>query len=299
MKKTVVILCAVATLSSCGIYNKYQRPADISVVGLYGYGVTADDTSSLASLPWKELFTDPFLQQLIDSALTYNTDMLSAQQRIKEAEATLLSAKLAYLPSFMLAPQGSVSSFNKSKGSLTYTGIVSASWEIDAFGRLTNAKRRAKALYAQSLEYEQAVSTSLIANVLNLYYTLLMLDEQQRISRETVIKWRESVRTMRALMEAGMTNEAAVSQTEASCSQVEAGLLDLAQQIRETENAIDIRLVGTNRNLFGPFHQTYTDCTRISWADFRTEGILYTPDYVLHPYGLMSQVKLLSGEENK
>ena len=242
MKKTVVILCAVATLSSCGIYNKYQRPADISVDGLYGYGVTADDTSSLASLPWKELFTDPFLQQLIDSALTYNTDMLSAQQRIKEAEATLLSAKLAYLPSFMLAPQGSVSSFDKSKGSLTYTGIVSASWEIDAFSRLTNAKRRAKALYAQSLEYEQAVSTSLIANVANLYYTLLMLDEQQRISRETVIKWRESVRTMRALMEAGMTNEAAVSQTEASCSQVEAGLLDLAQQIRETENALSILL---------------------------------------------------------
>lgn len=242
MKKIVVILCAVATLSICGIYNKYQRPADISVDGLYGYGVTAGDTSSLASLPWKKLFTDPFLQQLIDSALTYNTDMLSAQQRIKEAEATLLSAKLAYLPSFMLAPQGSVSSFDKSKGSLTYTGIISASWEIDAFGRLTNAKHRVKALYAQSLEYEQAVSTSLIANVLNLYYTLLMLDEQQRISRETVVKWQESVHTMRALMEAGMTNEAAVSQTEASCSQVEAGLLDLEQQIRETENALSILL---------------------------------------------------------
>lgn len=75
--------------------------------------------------------------------------------------------------------------------------------------------------------------------------------------------------------------------------------LDITALLRETENAIDIRLVGTNRNLFGPFHQTYTDCTRISWADFRTEGILYTPDYVLHPYGLMSQVKLLSGEENK
>lgn len=242
MKKIVVILCAVAMLCSCGIYNKYQRPADISVDGLYGNGVITDDTSSIASLSWKELFTDPFLQQLIDSALVNNTDLLSAQQRIKEAEATLMSAKLAYLPSFMLAPQGGVSSFDKSKGSWTYTGIVSASWEIDAFGRLTNAKRRAKALYAQSLEYEQAVSTSLIANVANLYYTLLMLDEQQRISQETVVKWRESVRTMRALMEAGMTNEAAVSQTEASCSQVEASLLDLAQQIKETENALSILL---------------------------------------------------------
>lgn len=242
MKKLLIALLAVASLSNCGIYNKYQRPDDISVGGLYGSDVSADDTTSIASLSWRELFTDPQLQQLIDSALTNNTDLLSAQQRIKEAEATLMSAKLAYLPSFMLTPQGGVSSFDKSKGSWTYTGIVSASWEIDAFGRLTNAKRRAKALYAQSLEYEQAVSTSLIANVANLYYTLLMLDEQHRISEETVVKWRESVRTMRALMEAGMTNEAAVSQTEASCSQVEAALLDLAQQIRETENAMSILL---------------------------------------------------------
>lgn len=168
--------------------------------------------------------------------------MLSAQQRIKEAEATLSSAKLAYLPSFMLTPQGGVSSFDKSKGSWTYTGIASASWEIDIFGKLTNAKRRSKALYLQSLEYEQAVSTSLIANVANLYYTLLMLDEQYRISEETAVNWRESVRTMRAMMAAGMTNEASVSQSEANCRQVEASLLDLKQQIKEVENSLSILL---------------------------------------------------------
>ena len=168
--------------------------------------------------------------------------MLSAQQRIKEAEATLSSAKLAYLPSFMLTPQGGVSSFDKSKGSWTYTGIASASWEIDIFGKLTNAKRRSKALYLQSLEYEQAVSTSLIANVANLYYTLLMLDEQYRISEETAVNWRESVRAMRAMMAAGMTNEASVSQSEANCRQVEASLLDLKQQIKEVENSLSILL---------------------------------------------------------
>ena len=242
MKKSFIVMFAAVSLSSCGIYNKYQRPADIRVDGLYGEDVGTTDTISIASLSWRQVFTDPQLQQLVDSALANNTDLLSAQQRIKEAEATLMSSRLAYLPSFMLTPQGGVSSFDKAKGSWTYTGVVSASWEVDIFGKLTNAKRRAKALYAQSLEYEQAVTTSLIANVANLYYTLLMLDEQQRISQETVVKWRESVRTMRALMEAGMTNEAAVSQTEASCSQVEASLLDLEQQIRETENAVCILL---------------------------------------------------------
>lgn len=248
MKKQIITLSvAVLLLSSCGIYTKYERP-EVKTDGLYGQdalsgqSVEAQDTASIASLSWRELFGDPQLQSLIEQALAGNTDLLSAQQRIKEAEATLLSAKLAYLPSFMLTPQGGVSSFDKSKGSWTYSGIASASWEVDIFGKLTNSKRRAKALYLQSVEYEQAVSTSLIANVANLYYTLLMLDEQYRISEETAANWGESVRTMRAMMAAGMTNEASVAQSEANCRQVEASLLDMKQQIKEVENSLSILL---------------------------------------------------------
>ena len=240
MKKQFILLAVVGlVLTSCGIYTKYQRPEDITTDGLYGHDLdgqsldslslfVASDTASIASLSWRELFTDPQLQSLIEQALQGNTDLLSARQRIKEAEATLMSAKLSYLPSFMLTPQGG--------------GIASASWEVDIFGKLTNAKRRSKALYLQSLEYEQAVSTSLIANVANLYYTLLMLDEQYRISEETAASWRESVRTMRAMMAAGMTNEASVSQSEANCRQVEASLLDLRQQVKEVENSLSILL---------------------------------------------------------
>ena len=254
MKKQFILLAVVGlVLTSCGIYTKYQRPEDITTDGLYGHDLdgqsldslslfAASDTASIASLSWRELFTDPQLQSLIEQALQGNTDLLSAQQRIKEAEATLMSAKLSYLPSFMLTPQGGVSSFDNSKGSWTYSGIASASWEVDIFGKLTNAKRRSKALYLQSLEYEQAVNTSLIANVANLYYTLLMLDEQYCISEETAASWRESVRTMRAMMAAGMTNEASVSQSEANCRQVEASLLDLRQQVKEVENSLSILL---------------------------------------------------------
>ena len=250
MKKQFILLAAAGlVLTSCGIYTKYQRPEDITTDGLYGHdldGKSLDslslfavpDTASIASLSWRELFTDPQLQSLIEQALQSNTDLLSAQQRIKEAEATLMSAKLSYLPSFMLTPQGGVSSFDSSKASWTYSGIASASWEVDIFGKLTNAKRRSKVLYLQSLEYEQAVSTSLIANVSN----LLMLDEQYRISEETAASWRESVRTMRAMMTAGMTNEASVSQSEANCRQVEASLLDLRQQVKEVENSLSILL---------------------------------------------------------
>ena len=171
MKKQFILLAVVGlVLTSCGIYTKYQRPEDITTDGLYGHDLdgqsldslslfAASDTASIASLSWRELFTDPQLQSLIEQALQGNTDLLSARQRIKEAEATLMSAKLSYLPSFMLTPQGGVSSFDNSKGSWTYSGIASASWEVDIFGKLTNAKRRSKALYLQSLEYEQAVNT--------------------------------------------------------------------------------------------------------------------------------------------
>ena len=238
MKKQIITL-AVATLllSSCGIYTKYERP-EIKTDGLYGQDVEVEDTTSIASLSWRELFTDPQLQSLIEHALQGNTDLQSAQWRIKEAEATLSSARLAYLPSFMLTPQGGVSSFDKSKGSWTYSGIASASWEIDIFGKLTNAKRRAKALYLQSLEYEQAVTTSLIANVANMYYTLLMLDEQINITTETIENWKEYIHSLRVLMKSGQADRAAVSQAEASRLGAEASLLDLKQQIVEMENSL-------------------------------------------------------------
>ena len=158
MKIKLITLSAFCLLlSSCGIYTKYERPSDIDTDGLYGQDLNEEavavDTASIASLSWRELFTDSHLQALIEHALQGNTDLLSAQQRIKEAEAALSSAKLAYLPSFMLTPQGGVSSFDKSKGSWTYTGIASAGWEIDIFGKLKNAKRQS------SLSSEPGVRT--------------------------------------------------------------------------------------------------------------------------------------------
>lgn len=235
--KKIMILCAAALFTACGIYKPYSRPDDIKTDGLYGDVETAD-TASLADLSWQEVFTDPQLQRLIYAGLENNTDLQSAHLRVKEAKATLSSARLAYLPSFNFAPQGGISSFDLSTPSKTYSIPVSASWEIDIFNGLTNAKRRAKAIYAQSQEYEQAVKTQLIASIANLYYTLLMLDSQYRVSFETAEKWRESVRTMRAMKEAGMTNEAGVAQYEANSLAIEASLHDLAYSIHQTENTL-------------------------------------------------------------
>lgn len=234
--KKILIVCLAAAMTSCGIYKNYQRP-DVVTDGLYGSAETADSTT-LGDISWQEMFTDPQLQALIDLALTNNTDLQSAQWRVKEAEATLKSARLAYLPSFNFAPQGTISSFDNGAASKTYSIPVTASWQIDIFGGLTNAKRKAKALYLQSREYQQAVRTQLIASVANLYYTLLMLDSQYEVTKETAAKWEESVRTMREMKAAGMTNEAGVAQYEGSYYGIMASLNDIEYSIRETENSL-------------------------------------------------------------
>lgn len=213
MKNKILITCLLAsTLSSCHIYRAYERPDAITVSdSLYRQPVTAEDTTSLASLSWKELFTDPQLQQLIEAGLAHNTDLGIARLKVKEAEALLMTSRLSYLPSVSQTPQGTLTSLDGNKPSKTYTLAVSADWEIDLFGKLLNAKRGAQAALEQSEAYRQAVQTQLVATIANSYYTLLMLDEQLDITRRTADTWTESLRTMKALKRAGQATEMAVA----------------------------------------------------------------------------------------
>lgn len=247
MKKILLLTTVTALLSSCGIYTKYQ-PETTAPDNLYGEETAAVDTTNLGNVDWRELFTDPQLQALIEQGLESNTDYLSAQLRVEEAKATLLSAKLAFLPSFSLAPQGTVSSFDKQKAAQSYSLPVTASWELDIFGRMRNAKRQAKALYAQSRDYQQAVRTQLIAGIANTYYTLLMLDEQLSLTQQTEQAWKETVTSARALMEAGLYNEAGVSQMEATYYSVQTSVLDLKEQINQVENSLALLLAETPRH---------------------------------------------------
>jgi NodT family efflux transporter outer membrane factor (OMF) lipoprotein len=174
--------------------------------------------------------------------LENNTDLLSASLKVKQAEAMLTSARLSFLPSFALSPQGTVSSFDHAKATQTYQLPVSASWEVDLFGKLLNAERSKKALLLQSKAYQQVVKTKVIASIANTYYTLLMLDKQLEISLETAEAWKQSVETTRKLMTIGSANESAVSSTEANYLSVQASLAELRRQIRETENSLSLLL---------------------------------------------------------
>lgn len=242
MKKIILMSAAALVMSSCGIYKKYQ-PATSVPEGLYGSELSeAADTASFGNLSWREVFTDPYLRTLIDSALVRNTDMQTAHLKVQEAEASLLSARLAYIPSLNFTPQGTVSSFDGNKAAQTYSVPVSASWEIDVFGKLTNAKRRAQAGWEMSREYEQAVKTQLVAGVANTYYTLLMLDAQYEIAVATEAAWKESVAATRAMKNAGMVTEAALAQTEATYYGIRTTVLDLKEQINQAQNTLCLLL---------------------------------------------------------
>lgn len=230
-------MTTAALLSSCGLYKSYERPADIQTDGLYRSDNTqSGDSLGLASFAWREIFTDPQLQTLIERGLAQNTNLRSAQLQIEQSEASLKAAKWAYIPSLAFAPQGSLAGVDWGKATQTYTIPVSASWQIDIFGSLHNAKKRAKAQLENSHAYKQAVQSQLIAAIANYYYSLAMLKDQLAISQETEKLWKENVETTRALMNAGQSNMAAVSQTEANYYSICTQITDLKQQISDLED---------------------------------------------------------------
>lgn len=255
MKKQILgAMCLAAMMSSCHIYKAYDRPETIDASGIYRDPASATDTlvadtSNMGNLPWKEVFRDAKLQALIEEGLANNVDMQAAILRVKEAKALLTSARLSYLPSLALAPQGSLTSVDKSTPVKNYTLPASASWEVDLFGKLLNAHRGQKASYLQSKAYQQAVRSQLIGGIANAYYSLLMLDRQVSVTEQNVALMKETVRTMEAMKEAGMTTEAAVAQSKGAYHQTEASLADLKRQVRETENSISVLLAKAPQNI--------------------------------------------------
>ncbi len=218
--------------------RNYERPTDIRTDGLYGSAQVGNSEQGLGAKAWREFFTDPQLQALIERGLSQNLSMRQLDLQIQEAQEYLKCSKLAYIPSLAIAPQGQLSSFDWSKPLKFYTVPLSASWQIGSFGQLRNAKKTAEVGVEQTRVAQQAVQQALVANIANIYYSLCMLDAQLAISQQTAKNWRESVELTRKLMAAGRSNKAAVAQSEANCFNVEANLLDISQSIIEAENAM-------------------------------------------------------------
>ena len=241
------MVSAAALMSSCGIYNKYERP-EVNVEGIVR-DVTSNtdtlavtDTTSFGNLPWRSVFTDPQLQALIEQGLAHNTDLLNAALNVKMVEAQLMAAKLAFVPSFTFAPTGTITSWDGNKTTKTYSLPINASWSIDLFGNLLNQKRSAQMALLATRDYQLVVKTNLIANIANMYYTLLMLDKQLEIVDNMTGLTKDTWDMMKLQKDLNMAKETSVQSAEANYYSVLAQATDLKRQIRETENSLSLLL---------------------------------------------------------
>ncbi len=240
---TTTVSLTLLSMTSCGIYKKYETPTDNALTAAYKEArENPVDSTAFGNLMWEQVFTDPQLVDLINMALAENKSLSDAQLNVEIANAQLKGARLAYLPSVTFSPNGAGASYAGSSLAWSYQLPLSVSWEVDIFGKLLNSKRGAQVAVARSEAYAQAVRSQLIAAVANTYYAISAVEAQLELSRNTAVLWNESVNTMRSLKEAGRTTEAAVVQSDANYRSVLASIADLEVSLHQLNNTMSLLL---------------------------------------------------------
>ena len=250
--KIIATALLAVFLSSCLATKSFKKP-DIETQNLYPFEQVSLDSTTLANMPWQEVFEDPQLQDLIEEALDNNLELQNAIQQIRVAEANFYEGKMSMLPS--LTANGSASYNEQSDNSSNLTGgapipaseqysvSLSSSWELDVWGKLSSAKKASYAALLQTEATRRAVQTSLISNVANAYYRLLALDKQLEITKETVENRRQDVETVKSLKEGAVVTGVSLQQSIANQYAAEVTIPELKQQITEQEHLLS-KLLG-------------------------------------------------------
>ena len=253
MKTRYFVLAAAGLLiiASCNVSKHYKRP-NVNVANLYRDS-SATDSNSIAALPWRSLFSDTVLQNLIQEGINNNLNLKTAILKIAEANATLKESKAAYFPTLNAgvsvtkakasqAAQTFPAGLGIDLNTTTYQGDFSASWTVNVWGQLSSLKRQAIAQFLESDASKRAVQTALVAGIANDYYLLLSYDQQLAITQQSVKNYIQDVETNKSLLKADVVTGAAVVQSEANRYAAEITIPDLESNIRETENALCILL---------------------------------------------------------
>lgn len=254
--KGVALTLAFLSLQSCFVAKEYSRPETVVESQQFRTDQLPQDSLSMAMVSWKEIFTDPILQQYINEGLTNNMDIRIALQQIAIAQAYVKQGKAGYFPTLNGTARAthqelSTSSQFPGQGSSVNQYELSGglSWEADIWGKIRSTKRASDASYLQSVAAHQAVKSRLIADIAATYYQLLALDEQLRVTEATIETRSKGLETTLALKEAGNVTEVGVKQTEAQLYTAQAILIDLKAQSRLIENTLSILLGSTPREI--------------------------------------------------
>lgn len=261
----------------------------IIVIAIFVWYYYNGQAQEIDSIGWRQVFTEPQLVSLIETALEQNADLRTANLNVVQAEAQLRAARLSFLPSLTIGAEGNLQSTKGQPTQKSYNIPVTMQWEVDLAGRLRGEKRAAVATYWSTAETERAVRLQLIAAVATHYYQLVMMDEQLAVTRENIENARLTVGTMEALKEVGMQNEAAVSAVRAAYLSVSAQEKTLLQQIQVTENAMRV-LVGVQLDNIGHTGIEDVDVSINDSATYRLETLAGRPDVKAAEYTLKTQM---------
>ena len=251
MKKIMIFFSATLLMSSCGLYNKYERPDNVLTQGLVRdvvsdgdtLAVAPQDTASFGNLPWRSVFTDPQLQSLIEEGLSNNANLLNATLNVQMYESMLTAAKLAFLPAVTIGgnnPMGTISTLQTDPSVTTksYSIPVTASWTLDLFGNILSQKRSTQMQLLAMKDYQMAVRAQVVSGIANAYYTLLMLDKQLAIVTEMGDMAKETWEMMKLQYQLGRMRSTSVQSAQAAYLSTQTQANDFRRQIRATENAL-------------------------------------------------------------
>ena len=243
MKYNILKIAVLAiSMASCGLYSKHTTPNIENANSLAGVDKPIPDTAAVPVPSWQEVFTDKNLQDLITTALDTNSDLRTAALTVEEVQQRFKTSRLTFLPSFALAPEASIASMGGSNNIKSYNLPIQASWEIDIFGKLRNAKEQTRSLLQQSKDYEQLIKTQIIAAVASNYYALVLTDKHIEITQNSYDTMSETLEAMKALKEVGLTNETAIIQMSANLKDIYIALQDLNENFNIAQNNICLLL---------------------------------------------------------
>ncbi|RCH56292.1 TolC family protein [Mucilaginibacter hurinus] len=256
----IIIACLALPCAACNVPALTQRAANKATPAGYNNDTPAD-TANTARVQWKQFFTDPYLAVLIDSALNSNQELNITLREIEISQAEIQARKGEYLP-FLSARAGAgieksprytnigaleesteiVPDKERPEPLPDYQAGLYATWEIDIWHKLRNAKKAAVLRYLATVEGKNFMVTNLIAEIANSYYELLALDNQLAIVKQNIEIQNNAFKIVKMQKDAARVTELAVRRFEAQVLNTKSIQYDIEQKITETENKLNFLL---------------------------------------------------------
>src|SRR5213594_2845998 len=241
---------AAALLGGCAIGPNYKRPSVAEPPTFRGQATA--EAASLADAPWWEVFQDPSLKALIQEALRNNYDVRIAAARVQEARANLSVARSDLYPSFDYS--GGVSRSKVGPGvqgrpggpvpnaTNFYSATMSASWELDIWGRIRRSNEAARATLLATEDARRGVWLTLVSDLAQAYFELLALDVRLDIARNSTEAYQRTYNVFQDRFRFGTASRLETARAEGALGEAQATIPLLESDIVAKENQIGILL---------------------------------------------------------